>query len=176
MTGKIIVLHTDTMHMQEIETQLKRHVLEEDEDVYTPVIERFMRVHGVNKTKKVPMFPGYLFLHTSKPKDLYERVSSSTGKYIFKYCRVLKTGNYLTCLSDAEAENIDVLCGRNHVISMSEGYMTGDKLKIVAGPLKDMEGKIVKIDRHKRCAFIEVDFLGGIRKLKVGLEIPKKMV
>lgn len=162
--------------MQEIETQLKRHVLEDDEDVYTPVIERFQRVHGLNKIKKVPMFPGYLFLHTSKPGDLYERISSSTGKYIFKYCQVLKTGGYLSPLTDAEAENISVLCGKNHVISMSEGYITGDKLKIIAGPLKDMEGKIVKIDRHKRCALIEIDFLGGIRKLKVGLEITKKMV
>lgn len=42
------------------------------------------------------------------------------------------------------------------------------------GPMKDYQGKIVHIDRHKRKAVLEVEFFGRRTEVTVGLEIVKK--
>ncbi|MEG2506006.1 MAG: KOW motif-containing protein, partial [Carnobacterium sp.] len=64
----------------------------------------------------------------------------------------------------------------DHVVDMSVGYIIGDKIIVRDGPLKGKEGSIKKIDRHKRIAFIEVEFLGEVRETKVGLEIITKNI
>ena len=50
----------------------------------------------------------------------------------------------------------------------------GDKITITRGPLMGKEGSIRKIDRHKRIAYIEVEFLNQISTVKIGLEIISK--
>ena len=42
------------------------------------------------------------------------------------------------------------------------------------GPMKDYQGKIVHIDRHKRKAVLEEEFFGRRTEVTVGLEIVKK--
>lgn len=37
------------------------------------------------------------------------------------------------------------------------------------------EARIRKVDRHKRCAFVEVDMFGRKTTARVGLEIVRKM-
>ena len=60
-------------------------------------------------------------------------------------------------------------------MKMSEGYIEGDQLVITDGPLTYYEGKIVKINRHKRTAVLEVEFLGRKNQVTVGLEVVGKI-
>lgn len=57
---------------------------------------------------------------------------------------------------------------------MSIGFIKGDIIHIVKGPLKHKEGLIVKIDRHKRIAYINLALFNEERIAKVGLEIISK--
>ena len=57
---------------------------------------------------------------------------------------------------------------------MSQGYIVGDKVNIISGPLVGYEGKIKKIDRHKRIAYIEVSLFDQVVVVQVGLEIISK--
>lgn len=43
----------------------------------------------------------------------------------------------------------------------------GEHIKVLEGPLKDCEGKIVKLDRRKKRAWVEFDFDGEKRKISL---------
>lgn len=58
---------------------------------------------------------------------------------------------------------------------MSVGNLIGGKLEVMEGSLKNYQGKIIHIDRHKREATLEIDFFGRKVKTKVGLEVVKKL-
>lgn len=62
------------------------------------------------------------------------------------------------------------------IVEISSGYIEGDRIIVEKGPLKGKEGLIRRIDRHKRIAEIEIEFLGEQRKAKVGLEIVRKNI
>lgn len=62
-----------------------------------------------------------------------------------------------------------------HLIKMSYGYIENDKIVITEGSMKDYEGIIKRIDRHKRKAVIEIEFFGRIMDVSVELEIVKKI-
>lgn len=47
----------------------------------------------------------------------------------------------------------------------------GDLIKIIDGPLLDFHGKIIKIDKHKRRAYVEIEFDGGKRVISLGIEL-----
>lgn len=62
-----------------------------------------------------------------------------------------------------------------NIIKMSHGYIENDRIVITDRPMKDYEGTIKKINRHKRKSIIEVEFFGRNMEISVGLEIVRKM-
>ena len=60
---------------------------------------------------------------------------------------------------------------RDIIISQSN---KNDKIIINEGSLVGLEGLITKIDRHKRIAYVDVELLGKLTKVQVGLEIISK--
>lgn len=60
------------------------------------------------------------------------------------------------------------------MVDMSCGVIENDKIIITDGPLMNLEGYITKIDRHKRIAYVDVELLGKITRVQVGLEIISK--
>ena len=47
----------------------------------------------------------------------------------------------------------------------------GRQVRILSGPLKNLEGKIQKINLHKRIAIVETEFMGNRSLLHLGIEI-----
>lgn len=60
-----------------------------------------------------------------------------------------------------------------YIVKHSSGIIEGDRIKIIDGPLKGLESSIVRIDRHKRLAYLNNVLLG--RQIKISLEILKKI-
>lgn len=63
---------------------------------------------------------------------------------------------------------------KGHIVDMSIGFIRGDKIYITEGPLQGKEGLIVKIDRHKRIAYLRLSMFNKETTTKVGLEIISK--
>lgn len=55
------------------------------------------------------------------------------------------------------------------------GFIRGDRVFVTLGPLQGRESVIRKIDRHKRRAKIELEFMGDRRIFDVALEIVSKV-
>jgi len=63
----------------------------------------------------------------------------------------------------------------NGTLSFSKAYQVGDKIEIIDGPLKDLEGLITRIDKRNRNGQVTFQFAGREQKLWLGFEIVKKL-
>ncbi len=127
----------------------------------------------VEMTKK--LFPGYIFAVTDMDYQEFDklifRIRYTNSQYFFN----LKQDREGTpALTENEKHYLSRLVGDGDVIQSSIGYIEGDRVYITDGPLMGCESQIVYIDRHKRFAKIDIDFLGEKRTITVPLEIISK--
>ncbi|MEG0411144.1 MAG: antiterminator LoaP [Erysipelotrichaceae bacterium] len=140
------------------------------EECFIPKYKKLIKKEGKWNEKEEILFKGYLFLISDQVNELFLEL-----KKIPDLTKMLgKVDREIYPIYDQEVEFLKTFGKQEHVVDMSVGYITGDKIVVSDGPLKGKEGCIKKIDRHKRIAFIEVEFLGEVREAKVGLEIITK--
>lgn len=140
------------------------------EDCFIPKCKRMKKFRGQWQEVEEILFRGYVFMITDHIDVLFNHL-----KLIPDLTKVLGNdgSNILPILVD-EAKSLLKFGKNNHIIEMSKGYIIGDDVEIISGPLVDYHGKIAKIDRHKRIAYIELKLFDRITTVKVGLEIISK--
>lgn len=116
--------------------------------------------------EKRKMFPGYLFLKTEDIDRIFFAL-----KKVPRFTKLLRPDQKMSPLYESEAEVLERLTGDGNVVEMSVGVREGQKIKVVRGCLQGMEPRIVKVDRHKRKAVLEIEMFGEKRNIEVGLEI-----
>ncbi len=121
-------------------------------------------------------FPGYIFIETDKPKEMCQGFAS-----IHLFARILgldKETFYVQPVAEEERFFIDALTDRtpeNRLIDLSRITIEeGQRIRIVAGPLKGLEGKVIKFDLHRRKAVVEIKLLSSTVRTDLGIEIIKK--
>ena len=139
------------------------------DEIFAPRCERKKRYLGEWHLETGLLFPGYLFVISSRPEELYQAL-----KRIPRLTKLLGTGEKWTAMSEEDIRIVELLSGRDHLMKLSEGYMQGDEVTVTGGPLKGLEGKISRIDRHKRLAWLKVELFGRTVELQAGLEIVRK--
>ena len=77
------------------------------------------------------------------------------------YCPVYKHEEYF----------LNKLINDHDVIDISEGYMEGDQVHVISGPLVGQEGKIKRVNRRKGVAVLEMNIFNRITEISIGLEI-----
>lgn len=163
------VIQVYTGQELDIAGQCRDRVIEEGEEAFIPLVERMTKVQGEWVQVKTRLFPGYVFIETDRPWDLYMRL-----KKIKAMTKLLKTGEEITPLYGEEEEYLKKLQNAEHVVRYSEGYLEGDKLVITSGALKGYEGEVKKLLRHKRLVVLEVPLLGRKVEVTLGLGIVEK--
>ena len=146
------------------------------EEVFAPRSVRKKKYRGKWQTSEELLFPGYLFVISENPEELYQAL-----KRIPRMTRILGTGEKWTAMTANDIETVRRLAAphtsthqEKWLMDFSEGYLQGDKIIVTEGPLQGMESHIRRIDRHKRLAWLSVDILGEPREIAVGLEIIRK--
>lgn len=137
---------------------------------FIPRYERMKRYQGGWHKEQLPMFPGYIFLVTERVEELFYRL-----KAVPELTKILGDGREFIPIKDEEKALLQQMGNEEHVTEMSVGYITGEQVVILSGSMKGMEGKIKKIDRHKRMAVLEVEMFGRWVDMKVGVEIVEKV-
>jgi transcriptional antiterminator NusG len=118
-----------------------------------------------------PVFPGYLFAAIEE-----------TEKRRFYFDALRRTPNFYRFLPSNS--NIIPLAGRNLEIALHfiriNGAVAGiskvyfnedDRISVVEGPLRGLEGSIIKVDRRKSRAKIKLDLYGESFSLDLAFEI-----
>ncbi|KAJ48716.1 transcriptional antiterminator NusG [Clostridium tetanomorphum] len=140
------------------------------EECCIPYYEKKIKYMGKWHITTEILFPGYIFMVSNHINDLLLDV-----KKIPKLIKILGDGKEMIPLYDREIEFLMRFGKEDHLIKMSYGYIENDKIVITDGPMKDYEGTIKKIDRHKRKAIIEIEFFGRNIEVSVGVEIVRKV-
>ena len=154
---------------QIIEEAGKYQVQEYFEEIFTPRIEKKKKYLGELNLETVLLFPVYLVVISSSPEELYQAL-----KRVPQLTKLLGTGEKWTPMTEEDIAVVETLSGTEHLMKFSEGYIQGDSVRVMSGPLKGLEGKISRIDRHKRLAWLKVELFGRTVELQAGLEIVRK--
>lgn len=153
----------------EIARQCRDRVTENGEDVFVPLAERWTKIRGERTLVTSRLFPGYVFIETEKIEDFYKRLNR-----VCAMTKVLRIGEEMTPIYPEEEAYLKRLGGDKHVVKYSEGYIEGEKLVVTSGPLKDFDGKVKKILRHKRLVVIEVPLLGHTVDVTLGMGVVER--
>lgn len=140
------------------------------EQCFLPKYERFRKLNGQWVRLKEVLFPGYLFFISDHVDELAKMLKS-----IPEFAKILGDEQTPIALHPHETEFLRKHMNKDNVLEMSQGFLVGDRLVVTEGPLKDYQGKIVHIDRHKRLATLEIEFFGRMVRMKVGVEVVRKV-
>ena len=118
--------------------------------------------HEVEKT----LFPGYLFVDTEKIDSVIEGM-----KKFRQFTKVLQDGEMVSPIKEQEQQFLSTMMDQQHLVRYSEGFLIGEKVCITTGPLRNLQGYLRTVDRHRRIAKLEVPIFGRPTPTEVGFEI-----
>lgn len=143
---------------QKVEDQLGRKSFQ----VFLPRVRVPSRRRDRHRILVQPLFPGYLFLRFAPSRESYIRVASTDG-----VVRVL--GDGWDRLSPVGEEQVDAV---RRVVSVGGAgpvpwVTTGEPVRIVAGPLAGLTGRVGAWRRRHATFVVNVDLL----QRSVGVEV-----
>ena len=141
----------------------------EMERCFIPYQEQLKRYMGQWHKEMMPLFPGYVFADSQDVDLLFGELKRVTG-----LTKLLGTGSAIVPLTWEEIAILKRLGKEEQIVTISKGLIADNQVKILEGPLKELEGAICKIDRHRRKAWLELVMFGRIQRVEVGLEILEK--
>ena len=121
---------------------------------------------GKSHIAKLILFPSYVFIETDHIKELVNNIKWFPGFNV-----VLHMDDIYCPLHKHEEQLILKLIDNHDIIDISTGYMEGDQVKVISGPLVGMEGNIKRIKRRQGAAIIEMNIFNRLTEVSVGLDL-----
>ncbi|HEX5055760.1 MAG TPA: transcription termination/antitermination NusG family protein [Gammaproteobacteria bacterium] len=137
-------------------------------ELLLPLISQWVRRRGLRYLTKVPMFPGYLFLHHAIDKFSYLQVCKTRG-----LVRILgEQWDRLAAVPEREIDAIRKLVGTD-LPALPHPYLReGQRVRVIQGPLANAEGILIKSEPEKGTLVLSVDLL----RRSVGVQIDCTLV
>lgn len=164
MLKKWFVIYTFTGSEKKVEKLISNIFPNEEVKPLVPLRRLREQKKGVETIKTRTLFPGYVFINAHMSNELYRNMVQ-----IPSIVRLLKADSEPVHVPDEEMRPILELTADSKVIGFSKGIKVGTKVKIIDGPLKDFEGRIITIDARKGRAKVCLDLLGRGKKVDLGL-------
>lgn len=159
---------TEKKIINSLQQHLSKKVLEE---AFVFQNDRLWRAAGGSwKLIRKEMFPGYVFLQSSSPENLFKELEEYR-----RIVRVMEEPGYLMSVYKEEEDSLRWLCDNSHLLRLSYGYREDGIDHIIEGPLKGMENRILKADWHRRFAQIAVPMAGKTQIVWAGLGLAREM-
>lgn len=112
------------------------------------------------------MFPGYVFMECDS--ENIEQIYIQLWK-VPQLTKMLKNADMVAPITKEEEEFLRSIMDDEHIVRYSEGFIVGQRVCITEGALRDVSGHIKKVDRHRRIAYLDIDFFGRDTPVEVGL-------
>jgi transcription termination/antitermination protein NusG len=123
--------------------------------LFLPKIDAWSQRAGKRHLIAVPMFPGYLFLRHALEKTSYLEVRKARG-----LVRILgERWDHLSAVPDAEIEAIHTILQASLPVMPHAYLREGQRVRITQGPLRGVEGILVKSKPAKGLLILSVDLL-----------------
>jgi transcription termination/antitermination protein NusG len=124
-------------------------------DLFLPKIDRWSRRGGLRHLIRVPIFPGYVFLHRAMDRGSYVEILKARG-----LVQVLgERWDRLAAVPDAEIDAIRRIVDAG-VPALPHAFLReGQRVRITRGPLTDVEGILVRTKLNRGLLVVSVDLL-----------------
>ena len=124
------------------------------QELYWPRRALRIRSRGSWKDSVASIFPGYLFLQAEEiPPPLYWALKRISG-----FLRFLKDNQHIEPLNAHDREILVHFLSYGEIVQRSRVFFDQDnRIRVVSGPLKGLEGRIVKVDRRKGRARVRLE-------------------
>lgn len=123
---------------------------------------------GKKSIKQEPLYPGYLFYQaeTVEPRD------RQTLKRIPGFVRFLRNNQNIEPLSGEDKSLLKHFLSFGEVAQRSLVYFDEDNLiRIIQGPLKGLEGRIIKVNKRKKRAKVVLSLYNESFPIDLGFEV-----
>jgi len=121
-------------------------------------------VQGRKFTEDAILLPGYVFFRT-------DREIEAQRLRVPDVLRLLTNPEGTWRLTGEDLRFAQMVFEHGGVLGLSKARKVGDRVQIQSGPLKDMEGAIVKIDRHSRNGKVEFRFDNSVLSVWLAFEM-----
>ena len=125
------------------------------ENIYSLVLRRIIHRsdHGRKWDEEDILIKGYVFIYVPENYDIrYIRSDNNPFK-------ILNWKNDLGRLFGEDYRYAQWVLEQNGLIGVSKAIKVNEKVKIVAGPLAEMEGQIVEYSKRNRNCLVELNFM-----------------
>jgi transcriptional antiterminator NusG len=119
------------------------------------------------KESLAPIFPGYMFiLAESIRPELYIVLKEAPG-----FLRFLLSNDNIVPLEREDQDLLSHFLGFGEVVDKSLVYFDKEKrIRVVSGPLKGLEGRIVRVDRRKGRAKVRLEMYQNSFEIDFGFD------
>ena len=126
-------------------------------------------VQGKKHIEEIALFPGYVFFNASTDLEVASLFPKENTFAILK----TELGDWR--LYGADARFAQWLFSYDGLISFSKAYQEGDRIRIISGPLKDLEARITHIDKRNESGKVAIQFCNREISAWLGFEIVEKI-
>jgi transcriptional antiterminator NusG len=127
-----------------------------------------IRRRGVWHKELQPVFPSYIIMQTT---GVVDSKTVQTLKGLPDFYHFLKSNTQVVPLAGTDLQIIEHFLGLGPRIGPSlVRFDQDDRIVVIEGPLKGIEGSIIKVDRRKQRAKIRVDFAGSAHTMDLSFE------
>ena len=127
-----------------------------------------IRRQGKLLTQVQPMFPSYIILQSVNGVDSF---TLAALKKVPDFYHFLNSNTDIVALGGHDLQVIQHFLGLGPKIGQSlVRFDENDRIVVIEGPLKGIEGSIVKVDKRKQRAKICVNFGGAANTMDLGFE------
>ncbi|TMJ06144.1 MAG: hypothetical protein E6G99_09230 [Bacillati bacterium ANGP1] len=124
-------------------------------ELFLPTVEVWSRRGGARRRIRVPMFSGYLFLRSAMDKAHYIEVRKARGLVAI----LGERWDRLSAVPDQEIEAVQTVVGARLPVLPHAYLQEGQRVRIIRGPLADVQGILVRQDPRRGLLVLSVALL-----------------
>lgn len=123
---------------------------------------------GIEKQSLAPIFPGYIFIESDNiSSEIYWILRKTTG-----FFRFLKSNSNIVPISIEDKSLLAHFLSYGEIVDKSNVYFDENKqIQVVEGPMKGLEGRIIKVDKRKKRAKVELSLYEKSFFIDFGFEV-----
>ena len=153
-------LHTRSHYEKPVRIELTAKGIEN----FLPSVHEKHQWKDREKTVELPVFPGYVFVRIAKVENEILSVLRTTGAV-----RLLGGGGGIEPIPDAEIEGLQQLVDSKLPFLAHACLAAGDRVKVKRGPLRHVEGKLVRVNENRGRLVLAIEMLSRAVAVEVDL-------
>ncbi|MDR1532381.1 MAG: hypothetical protein LBS62_09410 [Clostridiales bacterium] len=169
------VLFVRSRGEQQIAEQIQSFLDPERYVVFCPTKDYAFKKNGVTTKRKGLWLDGYVFIVSMEDEDEVRKMVSPIINRCDDIYKFLTYDNEQIKLIERDKAIMTALLDAEFNIAALKAVAVGDKVQITDDALKGFGGKVVKVNKHKQCATIQVNMFERTIECVVMLDFVEKV-